>query len=775
MQRRRRFRSAATIGALGAGLVAVALAAPPPTSATPGATRATYTNEVTRGYSIDFPDPAVMRGKDGNWYAYATGGPFDETGATRSSYKMAKSADLVHWENAGDVFPEGRRPTWASATSGFWAPDIRYLNGRYLLYFTVPDTTTIPQAGDPAIGVATAPTPTGPWTPSDAPLIPPIPFGTAYDTVIDPAMFTDTDGSHYLYYGGFDTGVWVVRLSADGLRRTSDPVHLTASRYEGPNVVKRDGWYYLFGSSANCCAGPTTGYTVFVGRSRSPVGPFVDKLGKPLLASRAGGTPVIAPNGNKWIGTGHHSAVLDATGEMYMAYHAINRNDPWLDVSPGFTMRPMNLDRLDWIDGWPIVRAGRGGSDDPQPAPVVRGDVDDRFEDAAVTATNFAVRQGSLDVAGPDSASDSGLFARLGGDRAVAVTTRSLPADVRVEADVRTTAPDAGQVGVLARADGAGSGVRAVLDAGRGELRLEAPGVRSRSVRLPAGYDATAWHVVALEARGRTVTADVTDARLGDPWATVTLDLPRSLDRTGRAGVVAAGAGEVDNFSAARLYEPVKALVPAPRPGKVDEASSDDFGDGLNAGWSWIREDAEARVEQGALVWPTQTADLVGDGTSALLLREEMPAGDYTVETKLGLDVGEDTVRNFQQAGLIVYVNDDDFLRYDVVAVGSTRIAEFGKETVFQGRRSFGGGLVGAPAGTTWLRLVHTRDPQTNEHRYRAASSTDGQHWTWGLTWTLPADANPRVGLVSQGSQPATTEQYGPATATFDYFRVSRP
>ncbi|GAA2757575.1 family 43 glycosylhydrolase [Actinopolymorpha rutila] len=769
---------AALTGVLGGTLAALALAAAPaPANASrpADAQQETYTNYVTRGYSIDFPDPAVMRGKDGQWYAYATGGPYDETGKTGSSYKIATSPDLVHWRKVGDVFPEGRRPTWATATTGFWAPDIRYLNGKYLLYFTVPDTTTSTQGFDPAIGVATAPTPAGPWTPSDQPLIPAKPVGGGYDTVIDPAMFTDSTGTHYLYYGGFGTGIWVVKLSADGKRAVSEPVHVAASRYEGPNVMERDGWYYLFGSSANCCAGPTTGYSVFAGRSRSPMGPFVDKLGKPLLASRAGGTPVIAPNGNKWIGTGHHSAALDVSGQTYMAYHAIDRNDPWLDVSPGFTMRPMNLDRMDWIDGWPIVRAGLGASEDPQPAPVVRGAVDDRFEDPAATGSAFTVVDGAMNVTGPDQTSDSGRFARLAGTT-TALTRRTISqSDVRVEADVR--APGDGTVGVLGRAAPDGSGVRAVLDAGARQVRIEARlggQVRRTAVSLPAGFDTSAWHVLALEVRGTTATADITDARLGDPWATARLDLPAGLDRPGRAGLVSDGTGEADNFAAGRLYTPVTRTVPTPEPGAVDPAYSDEFDGALGDSWTWVRPDPKAQVSDGALRWPTQTGDLVGDGKPGLLLRS-MPDGDYTVQTKLNIDLGEDVERNFQQAGLIVYAGDDEFLRLDVVAVGPTRIVEFGKETVFQGRRSWGGGLIGAPADTTWLRLAHTLDPRTGEHHYRAASSTDGTHWTWGLTWTLPADANPRVGLVSQASTPATTQKYGPATSVFDYFRVSRP
>ncbi|HEY6739526.1 MAG TPA: family 43 glycosylhydrolase, partial [Actinopolymorphaceae bacterium] len=519
-----------------------------------------------------------------------------------------------------------------------------------------------------------------------------------------------------------------------------------------------DGWYYLFASSANCCAGPTTGYTVFVGRSRSPLGPFVDKYGDSMLASRTGGTPVIAPNGNKFIGTGHHSAALDLSGETYMAYHAIDRNDPWLDVSPGFTMRPMNIDRMDWIDGWPIVRAGLGASDDEQPAPVTRGESDNRFEDGE---HDFRVVKGKLTVAPEDTKSDSGRFASL--DGALALGRPLGDRDVRVEADVRTAGENA--VGVVARGN-----VRALLDKRKRELRVEAPGVVKRA-KLPENFDFEAWHVLALEVRGRTVTADVTDARLSDPWAIVEARAA-AAGPSGSAGVV--GTGEVDNFSAHPLYRPVTKAVPAPKQGKLDRARSDEFTAGLGDGWTWLREDSEAKVEDGALRWPTQTADLVGDGTPGVLFRDDMPEGDYTIETKLTLDLGEDDNRNFQQAGFLVHLDDDDFLRYDVVAVGGTRITEFGKETVFDGRRSWGGGVVGAPGETTWLRLVHTRHPETGEHLYRAGSSNDGKRWTWGLTWTLPADAEPRIGLVSHGSTPETTEKYGPALAQFDYFRVYR-
>jgi len=149
------------------------------------------------------------------------------------------------------------------------------------------------------------------------------------------------------------------------------------------------------------------------------------------------------------------------------------------------------------------------------------------------------------------------------------------------------------------------------------------------------------------------------------------------------------------------------------------------------------------------------------------VLLRDAPAGDYLVETKVTLDLGVDTVRNFEQAGLIAYQSDDSFVRLGDVAIWNTRQVEFGKEMPFAGSTSYGGTLLGPPATTTWLRLAHRVNPATGEHLFRAASSPDGVHWTWGGTWTLPAGPTPRIGLVSHGGN------VPPVTAAFDYFRVS--
>ncbi len=133
------------------------------------------------------------------------------------------------------------------------------------------------------------------------------------------------------------------------------------------------------GSATNCCNGPLTGYSVFAGRSRSITGPYLDRDGVSLLASRVGGTPVLSMNGNRWVGAGHQTTVRDFAGRHWAIFHAVDRMDPWFRGSVGFTKRPPLLDPIAWVDGWPAVRAGRWASDQPMPVPAAQPDMADRY------------------------------------------------------------------------------------------------------------------------------------------------------------------------------------------------------------------------------------------------------------------------------------------------------------------------------------------------------------------------------------------------------------
>ncbi len=326
-------------------------------------------------------DPAVMHGQtqgDNTWYLYCTTDPL--SGSDRDAdgnliFRLIptfESQDLVNWTYVGDAFSE--RPAWVADGAGLWAPDITYFNGQYYLYYTAPDTD-LPGGGS-AIGVATAPTPTGPWTDSGGPVVEPhaapcCPGSKRW--VFDPEVI-EADGTRYIYYGSYFGGISVRELSDDGLRSLpATQTQITiANRYEGANIVERDGYYYLFVSAADCCRGPLTGYSVFVGRSESPTGPFVDRDGISLLNGRVGGTPVISMNGNRWVGPGHNDVITDSSGQQWFVYHAIDRFDPYFEGEVGFTKRPVLLDPLDWTDGWPTVRAGLWASDTPQPVPAAQ-------------------------------------------------------------------------------------------------------------------------------------------------------------------------------------------------------------------------------------------------------------------------------------------------------------------------------------------------------------------------------------------------------------------
>jgi arabinan endo-1,5-alpha-L-arabinosidase len=235
--------------------------------------------------------------------------------------------------------------------------------------------------GDGAIGVAVSDSPAGPWKTSDEPVVAPRPDPQnpcAFFWTFDPDVLGNTvGGDSVLYYGSYYGGIQArpVQFTRDGATTTGSGTQITiGNRYEGANVIKRGDWYWLFASATNCCNGPLTSYGVFAGRSRSPMGPFLDKDGQSLLAGRVGGTPVLLPNGNKWVGTGHSTAFRDAAGRWWTIYHAVDRGDPYFQGQPGFTKRPALLDPLDWVNGWPTVRAGNWASAERMPAPASSAD-----------------------------------------------------------------------------------------------------------------------------------------------------------------------------------------------------------------------------------------------------------------------------------------------------------------------------------------------------------------------------------------------------------------
>jgi arabinan endo-1,5-alpha-L-arabinosidase len=346
----------------------------------------TYRNPVTiqipgDGLVESCADPNVIKGQqpdDNYWYMYCTTDPLnDEDRAPGGGFNfhlipMMRSLDLVNWTYVGDAFSE--RPGWVADDAGMWAPEVQYFNGQYYLYYAA-SWTDLPGGGS-AIGVATSLNPTGPWIDSGFPAVEPHPAPCCPDSrrwVFDPDVIL-VGGQRYIFYGSYFGGISARTLTPDGLH--SDPasqVQITIdNRYEGAEIVPHDGYYYLLVSATDCCRGPLTGYSVFAGRSANILGPYVDREGVSLLDGRVGGTPVISMNGNRWVGTGHQTVITDYQGQTWTFYHAVDRFDPYFEGAVGFTKRPVLLDPLDWIGGWPTVNGGHWASDGSQFAPAAQ-------------------------------------------------------------------------------------------------------------------------------------------------------------------------------------------------------------------------------------------------------------------------------------------------------------------------------------------------------------------------------------------------------------------
>lgn len=341
----------------------------------------TYTNPV---FDEDFPDPTVIDAGGGWFYAYATQ---TDIGGRVLNIQTARSRDLVRWERAGDALPV--KPVWASQTQLFWAPDVHRRGRTFYMYFSAaldPERarefkqeqgTEKSEEGVFCLGVATSVRPEGPFRDSGRPLK----CGLSFVN-IDPMAFDDPrTGRKYLYWGSGFQPIRVQELAPDRLsfKKGSAPVELLKpdksvsfqTLVEGAWVVYREGFYYLFYSGENCCHGPLQEikYAALVARSKSPTGPFR------TLAQATGATDsAVVRRSDIWIAPGHNSVLTDATGQDWIAYHAINVRRPYMTQVIGgdrSVRRVMLIDRLVWRDGWPRVEGGTPSST-AVPAPKIK-------------------------------------------------------------------------------------------------------------------------------------------------------------------------------------------------------------------------------------------------------------------------------------------------------------------------------------------------------------------------------------------------------------------
>lgn len=292
-----------------------------------------YHNPIRQGM---FPDPSIVRVGD-DYYMVNSSFIFFPC------IPISHSRDLVHWEIIGHAItnPEWSKLGDLEGGRGYWAPDISYDNGTFYITATyrLNDTGVVYRRQI----VVSSDKPEGPYS------------EPAYieEDGIDPSLFHDSDGRHYML---LNRGARILELSKDCKRQISEARLLYYGSQkrapEGPHLLRKDGWYYLFLAEG----GTGAGHRITVARSRTLFGNYEPCPYNPIMRQEDEGAGI-------WR-CGHGKPVQTASGDWYMVY--LCGRKLWRCGAQGPAIcsmlgRETALDPIRWTeDGWPIVNELKG-------------------------------------------------------------------------------------------------------------------------------------------------------------------------------------------------------------------------------------------------------------------------------------------------------------------------------------------------------------------------------------------------------------------------------
>jgi hypothetical protein len=257
---------------------------------------------------LDVPNPFIIV-EDGRYLMYSS-----QTGFFEPSVALRESSSLGKWdEPAVEVLPV--LPAWASP-GHTWAPDVRRIGERYLLYFTARVRgISVPTQ---CIGLAVADHHAGPFAPIDEPLVCQLDRRGS----IDPRTFLDVDGVLWLHWKSDDNAdihdettstIYAQRMSADGMALLGEPARILevdqpweGRIVEAPDMQLLEDQYWLF-YSGNWFNQPD--YAIGAARCDGPAGPCSKPSDGPLISSNAQGS-----------GPGEASLLVDLDGFLRIAY-----------------------------------------------------------------------------------------------------------------------------------------------------------------------------------------------------------------------------------------------------------------------------------------------------------------------------------------------------------------------------------------------------------------------------------------------------------------------
>lgn len=269
------------------------------------------------------------------------------------------SDNLVDWQYKGTALSSmPQEATQWSKAEGLWAPEIVFVEGQYRMYYSASTFgSTIS-----AIGLAVAESIEGPW--QDCGIVVKTNPQLAKHNAIDANLCIDRQGEHWLVYGSFFGGIYIVAINkkTGKLKKDNDYGQLIAKRsqlvdgaIEGAFIYyhKETDYFYLFTSYDSL----NDTYNIRVARSKEITGPYVDYNGiqmtdeqhSPLLI----GTKLLGSY--QWINElplyapGHNSIFKRSVDNQLFAVHHMRKQT----YSDEFFLGVRKLYFLN--NGWPVI------------------------------------------------------------------------------------------------------------------------------------------------------------------------------------------------------------------------------------------------------------------------------------------------------------------------------------------------------------------------------------------------------------------------------------
>ncbi|PHV69198.1 hypothetical protein CS063_17165, partial [Sporanaerobium hydrogeniformans] len=268
-----------------------------------------------------FADPDIDQ-FDGKYWIFPTTDGFSGWSGT-TFYAFSSDSLEGPWHNEGPILEVNKDAVEAMNTvhnytvpkspwsiGSAWAPSIEKIGNKYYFFYCAKESS-----GSSSIGVAVADKPQGPYSAQTSPLITYSSSNTAGAKVgqaIDPSIFTDIDGKHYIYYGNGSAAVAELEVNDNGIvsiKSGTTRLLQGLTDFRESVIVLRIGDTYHF--TWSCDDTGSENYRVNYGTSNSPYGPVTQKY---LLLQK--------DKEKGMLGTAHQSMMQDAdTGKYYISYH----------------------------------------------------------------------------------------------------------------------------------------------------------------------------------------------------------------------------------------------------------------------------------------------------------------------------------------------------------------------------------------------------------------------------------------------------------------------